>query len=188
MTLMLGSDTQISANPLFPRFWYGMLTFAMALTIPAYELDPCMKLARPGYAALSLTNDLYSWRKEREDAEKAGQDYVFNAVWVVMQERKCPESTAIQICQEEIKRHLSEFQKNIESPETKTLSRDTQAYLQAVRLSHVGNLVWSIYCPRYHQVYVPFTTQKQLFQLIFVKRRRTLGSSDAARRCSITAS
>ncbi|KAF2448982.1 fusicoccadiene synthase [Karstenula rhodostoma CBS 690.94] len=132
-------------------FWYGMLTFAMALTIPTYEFDLCMKLARPGYAAISLTNDLYSWRKEREDAEKAGQDYVFNAVWVVIQERKCTESTAIQICQEEIKRHLSEFEENIESPETKTLSRDTQAYLQAVRLSHVGNLVWSIYCPRYHR-------------------------------------
>ncbi|KAL5397145.1 hypothetical protein PMIN06_003678 [Paraphaeosphaeria minitans] len=132
-------------------FWYGMLTFAMALTIPANELDLCMELARPGYAAISLTNDLYSWRKEREDAEKSGQDYVFNAVWVIMQERKCTESAAVNICQEEIKRYLSEFEDNIESPNTKTLSRDTQTYLHAVRLSHVGNLVWSIYCPRYHR-------------------------------------
>ncbi|KAK7179884.1 hypothetical protein DPSP01_004204 [Paraphaeosphaeria sporulosa] len=148
-------------------FWYGMLTFAMALTIPANELDLCMKLARPGYAAISLTNDLYSWRKEREDADKAGQDYVFNAVWVVMQERKCTESTAIKICQEEIKRHLSEFEENIESPNTKTLSRDAQAYLHAVRLSHVGNLVWSIYCPRYHRgAYVPTTLQRKADELI----------------------
>jgi hypothetical protein len=155
------------ANTAIPRFWYGMLTFAMALTIPAAELDLCMKLARPGYAAISLTNDLYSWRKEREDAEKAGHDYVFNAVWVVMQERKCSEDTAIRICQQEIKRHLGEFEENIESTETKTMSRDTQAYLQAVRLSHVGNLVWSIYCPRYHrEVYVHLASQKQVYQLI----------------------
>ncbi|KAL1606496.1 hypothetical protein SLS60_003901 [Paraconiothyrium brasiliense] len=123
----------------------------MALTIPETELDLCMKLARPGYAAISLTNDLYSWRKEREDAEQAGQDYVFNAVWVVMKERKCSEETAIDVCREEIKRHLSEFEANIDSPETKVLSRDTRAYLEAVRLSHVGNLVWSIYCPRYQR-------------------------------------
>ncbi|KAJ4294097.1 hypothetical protein N0V90_007787 [Kalmusia sp. IMI 367209] len=132
-------------------FWYGMLTFAMALTIPPTELDLCMRLARPGYAAISLTNDLYSWRKEREDAETAGQDYVFNAVWVIMRERKCTEETAISICKEEIKRHFAEFEATLESSETKNLSKDTQTYLQAVRLSHVGNLVWSIYCPRYRR-------------------------------------
>ena len=135
-----------------------MLTFAMALTIPTSELDTCMRLARPGYAAISLTNDLYSWRKEYEDAQKAGQDYVFNAVWVVMQERKCSEETAITICREEIKRHFTEFEKILQDRETKALSKDTQTYLEAVRLSHVGNLVWSIYCPRYQRgVYVfPF--------------------------------
>lgn len=139
----------------------------MALTIPAIELDSCMRLARPGYEAISLTNDLYSWEKEREDAEKAGQDYVFNAVWVVMQERKCTEATAIQICREEIKRHLCEFEQNIESPETKLMSRDTQVYLQAVKFSHVGNLVWSIYCPRYHRgVCVPTTSQSRTDELI----------------------
>jgi hypothetical protein len=158
---------QACANTTIPRFWYGMLTFAMALTIPTAELDRCMKLARPGYAAISLTNDLYSWRKEREDAKKAGQDYVFNAVWVVMRERKCSEDTAVQICRQEIKRHLADFEENIESPETKSMSRDTQAYLQAVRLSHVGNLVWSIYCPRYHRgVYVHVPSQKPAHRLI----------------------
>lgn len=132
-----------------------MLTFAMALTIPSSELDLCMKLARPGYAAISLTNDLYSWRKEYEDAQKAGQDYVFNAVWVIMQERGCSEDLAIHICREEIKRYFSEFDHILQNPETKALSKDTQTYLQAVRLSHVGNLVWSIYCPRYQRgVYV----------------------------------
>lgn len=132
-----------------------MLTFAMALTVPASELDTCMRLARPGYAAISLTNDLYSWRKEYEDAQKAGQDYVFNAVWVVMKERNCSEQTAISICREQIKCHFTEFERTLQDPETKALSKDTRTYLEAVRLSHVGNLVWSIYCPRYQRgVYV----------------------------------
>ncbi|KAL4990612.1 cytochrome P450 [Aspergillus falconensis] len=45
--------------------WFGTLTFAMALSIRDDELELCMKLARPGYAAISLTNALYSWNKER---------------------------------------------------------------------------------------------------------------------------
>jgi hypothetical protein len=32
------------------------------------------------------------------------------------------------------------------------LSRDTVTYLEAVRCSYIGNLVWSIYCPRYNQI------------------------------------
>jgi hypothetical protein len=129
-----------------------MLTFAMALTIPPSELDKCMHLARPGYEAISLTNDLYSWRKERVDAVKAGQDYVFNAIWVVMRERSCTEETAIKICKQEIRRHIAEFCDNVEIARSMGLSSDTIKYLEAVQLSHVGNLVWSIYCPRYHGV------------------------------------
>ncbi|KAF2686310.1 fusicoccadiene synthase [Lentithecium fluviatile CBS 122367] len=133
-------------------FWFGMLTFAMALTIPPSEIEECMRLARPGYEAISLTNDLYSWRKERIDAEKAGQDYVFNAIWVIMKERKCSEQSAIEICKQEIRRHIAEYDDNVERARNKGLSLDTIKYLEAVRLSHVGNLVWSIYCPRYHGV------------------------------------
>jgi len=131
-----------------------MLTFAMALTIPASELDECMRLARPGYEAISLTNDLYSWRKERVDAEKAGQDYVFNAIWVVMKERGCSELMAINICEQEIRRRIAQFDANVKGARHAGFSRDTVAYLEAVKLSHVGNLVWSIYCPRYHGMYV----------------------------------
>jgi hypothetical protein len=42
----------------------------MALTIPEEELDLCFELARPGYAALGLVNDLYSWKKENKAAVK----------------------------------------------------------------------------------------------------------------------
>lgn len=133
-----------------PRFWFGTLTFALALTIPPSELDVCMRLARPGYAAISLTNDLYSWRKERKDAEAAGQDYVFNAIWVIMRERRCSEKEALEVCREEIRKYIAEFDNTVRSAESMGLSKDTRKYLEAVRLSHVGNLVWSIYCPRYH--------------------------------------
>lgn len=133
------------------RIWFGTLTFGMALTIPDEEYDLCMKLARPGYAVLGLTNDLYSWRKEREDAERAGQDYVFNAIWVIMRERSVTEDEAKAICADEIRRYTLEYQQIIDATKNDAgLSKDTRAYLEAVMFSCIGNLVWSIYCPRYH--------------------------------------
>ncbi|KAF2786945.1 terpenoid synthase [Melanomma pulvis-pyrius CBS 109.77] len=130
--------------------WFGTLTFGMALTIPDDELDLCMKLARPGYAAISLTNDLYSWKKEKKAADDSDLDYVFNAIWVIMKERSIEESEAIEVCRQEILKYITEYEYIVEST-TKdlSLSWDVRTYIEAVRQSYIGNLVWSIYCPRY---------------------------------------
>jgi hypothetical protein len=122
----------------------------MALTIPEEELDLCFELARPGYAALGLVNDLYSWNKEKNDAETAGLDNVFNAIWVIMQESSVSEEEAITICRERVGDEMSTFNNHLLNIGVKQLSKDTVAYLEAVRYSYIGNLVWSIYCPRYH--------------------------------------
>ncbi|KAL7929436.1 isoprenoid synthase domain-containing protein [Trichoderma chlorosporum] len=133
--------------------WFGTLTFGMALTIPDEEYDLCMELARPGYAVLGLTNDLYSWEKERQTAEKAGQGYVFNAIWVIMNEQRVSEDEAKAICAEEIRHYATMFRRNVdETKDNMALSRDLRAYIEAVMYSCSGNLVWSIYCPRYNEV------------------------------------
>ncbi|CAO2658411.1 Nn.00g061340.m01.CDS01 [Neocucurbitaria sp. VM-36] len=112
-------------------FWFGMITFAMALTIPPSELDLCMRLARPGYEAISLVNDLYSWRKEREDAELAGQDYVFNAIWVIMHEKNCAEEEAMMTCRQTLVQRIAEFDDAVMKARTMALSNDTVKYLEA---------------------------------------------------------
>lgn len=112
-----------------------------------------MELARPGYAAISLTNDLYSWKKERKAAGGAGINYVYNAIWVILQERSVCEEDAIAVCAAEIRKYIAEYDRIVESAKMAlALSRDTRAYLEAVRHSHVGNLVWSVYCPRYNEL------------------------------------
>ncbi|KAI0145462.1 fusicoccadiene synthase [Xylariaceae sp. FL1272] len=132
--------------------WFGTLTFGMALTIPDHEYDMCMEMARDGYAALGLTNDLYSWEKERHDAKIAGLDYVFNGIWVIMKERSVCEANAKELCRSEIKSYVSTFQKTVaDAKDDDTLSKDLKAYLEAILYSIVGNLVWSIYCPRYRE-------------------------------------
>ncbi|KAI1877693.1 hypothetical protein JX265_003701 [Neoarthrinium moseri] len=130
--------------------WYGTLTFGMALTIPDEEIQLCMELARPAYVALGLVNDLYSWDKERDAATRAGQDYVFNAIWVIMKERNIGEEEAKSVCREEALKAISTYSDTLEERrDDLSLSRDLRAYLEAVLYSYIGNLVWSIYCPRY---------------------------------------
>ncbi|EWG53945.1 hypothetical protein FVEG_12269 [Fusarium verticillioides 7600] len=130
--------------------WFGSLTFGMGLTIPDEEYDLCMSLGRPGYAALGLTNDLYSWDKERKAAEDMGQDYVFNAIWVIMKESAIGEEEAKEVCRREIVQNIDQFRDIVAKTKADlSLSRDLRAYIEAVMWSYIGNLVWSIYCPRY---------------------------------------
>ncbi len=128
------------------------LNLVVALTIPNDEYEMCMEMARSGYAALGLTNDLLSWEKERHDAMEAGLDYVFNAIWVIMKERSASEAEAKKICCSEIKKHVSIFKQTVEETRHNScLSQDLRTYLEAVLYSISGNLVWSIYCPRYRE-------------------------------------
>jgi hypothetical protein len=122
----------------------------MALTIRDEDYKRCNDLARPAYAALGLTNDLYSWEKEKFEANTAGQECVFNGIWFIMKERSVSEDEAKFLCQVEIRRWISEFQQNVcEAKSDPSLPKDVKVYLEALLYSYVGNLAWSIECPRY---------------------------------------
>lgn len=111
----------------------------------------CKKLDRPAWEALALTNDLYSWEKERDDAAKAGETLVVNAIWVLMQEYSISEPEAKDLCRQKIKESVSRAVKIAEETKARTdLSLDLRQYTDAITYSVSGNLVWSIYCPRYH--------------------------------------
>ncbi|KAF2466571.1 terpenoid synthase [Lindgomyces ingoldianus] len=132
--------------------WFGFITFGMALTIPDNEYEKCHTLAKPAYAALGLTNDLFSWNKERDAARRAGQTCVFNAIWVIMREKSVTEAEAKMICRAEIRRWISTYRCIVDNAkEDMSLSKDLRTYLEALLLSYVGNLVWSITCPRYNE-------------------------------------
>ncbi|PCG91803.1 Terpenoid synthase [Penicillium occitanis (nom. inval.)] len=132
-------------------FWFGLITFGMGLTIPEHEMSLCKELDRPAWEALALTNDLYSWEKERDDAAKAGESLVVNAIWVLMQEYSISEPEAKDLCRQKIKESVSRAVKIAEDTKKRTdLSPDLRQYTDAITYSVSGNLVWSIYCPRYH--------------------------------------
>ena len=134
-----------------PRFWFGMVTFGMALTIPEHEMDLCKELVRPAFAAISLTNDLFSWEKERDAAERHCSPHIVNAIWVLMREHSITELEAQELCREKIRENV---EKSVgvcrATMEDFAISLDLRKYVEAIQYSLSGNLVWSIYCPRYH--------------------------------------
>ncbi|KAI9891309.1 MAG: hypothetical protein M1814_002822 [Vezdaea aestivalis] len=133
-------------------FWFGMVTFGMAITIPEDEIDLCRRLMRPAWVTAGLTNDLYSWEKEYEASLKNGQPDVVNAVWVLMGEHNLTIDEAKDLCREKIKESVAEYvqlvKDNKDNPE---LSEDLRRYLEAMLYSLSGNVVWSLRCPRYHE-------------------------------------
>lgn len=128
-----------------------MITFGMGLTIPDHEMSLCKELDRPAWEALALTNDLYSWEKERDDAAKAGESLVVNAIWVLMEEYSLTEPEAKDLCRQRIKESVSRAVKiAADTKKRMDLSLDLRQYTDAITYSVSGNLVWSIYCPRYN--------------------------------------
>lgn len=122
----------------------------MALTIPEEEYDLVSPLVRSGFAAISLTNDLYSWEKERDAAKYAGLEHVVNAIWVIMRERSKTEKEAMTFCRQKIREYVVEFSDVVlETKANLKFSKDLRTYVEAIQYSLSGNLVWSIYCPRY---------------------------------------
>ncbi|KAI1087352.1 fusicoccadiene synthase [Rostrohypoxylon terebratum] len=77
--------------------WFGLLTFEMALTIPDEEYELCSALAKPASVALGLTNDLYSWEKERLAAGNSRDE------------------KAKVICRAEIMKQISEYCRVVDS-------------------------------------------------------------------------
>lgn len=123
----------------------------MALTIPIEELDLCKRLGQPIWAALALTNDIYSWEKERDAAADVGASYVVNAIWVLMREHSITESQAKDLCRQKVKEYVAKAVLIVEDTKNNPdLSRDLRTYIEAILYSISGNLIWSIYCPRYH--------------------------------------
>ena len=133
------------------RFWHALVTFGCGLTIPEKESDICRELMIPTWVAASLTNDLFSFQKEYDDAKKIGQPYVVNAVWVLMQERQIPEEEAKLECRKRIKEEIKKAIKNAELAKEMNVSEDLKRYLHLLLYSLSGNVVWSLQCPRYHK-------------------------------------
>lgn len=114
-------------------------------------MDLCRELMAPAWIAVGLQNDLWSWPKERDAAEKQGRGHVINALWVLMQEHKTDVDGAEQICRRLIKENVAKYLQVVRaSKDNDSLSKDLRKYINAMQYSISGNVVWSLSCPRYN--------------------------------------
>ena len=127
------------------RLWHGLVTFGCAITIPDEEADEVRELLTPALITASLTNDLFSFEKERDDSN------VQNAVLVVMREHGCSEEKAREICKERIRTECANYVRVVKDTRTRTdLSDDTKRYIEVMQYTLSGNVAWSTQCPRYN--------------------------------------
>lgn len=130
---------------LLSRLWHGLVTFGCAITIPEEEDDETRELLTPALITASLTNDLYSFEKEREDTN------VQNAVLVIMREHGCSEEKAREICKERIRVEVAKYVRVVKDTRTRTdLSDDVKRYIEVMQYTLSGNVAWSTQCPRYN--------------------------------------
>ena len=123
----------------------------MALTVPEHETDLCEQLRRPTFYAIILTNDLFSWEKERAEAAKDANTPLVNAIWVLMREHSITEPEAQELCREKIKECVAESVRVFEDTKRDLdISLELRQYVEAQQYALSGNLVWSIHCPRYN--------------------------------------
>ncbi|KAL9022391.1 MAG: hypothetical protein Q9185_000432 [Variospora sp. 1 TL-2023] len=122
--------------------WFGTVTFAIALTIPEEEMEECKQLVQPAFAAISLTNDLFSWEKERDVAKDGGQTHVINAIWVLIRELCISEDEAKVVYRAKIKESITKYLVTLRKTRTNhDLSPDLRTYIEAIQYSLSGNLV-----------------------------------------------
>ncbi|OAA35624.1 geranylgeranyl pyrophosphate synthase [Beauveria brongniartii RCEF 3172] len=134
--------------------WHGLVTFGCALTIPDDEADQVQQLLMPALATASLTNDLFSFEKERDDTN------VQNGVLVVMKEHGCTEEAAREILKERIRAECAKYVGNVKDVSARAdLSLDTKKYIEIIQYTLSGNLAWSTQCLRYHKNIKPNESQ-----------------------------
>ncbi|EME87121.1 uncharacterized protein MYCFIDRAFT_132843 [Pseudocercospora fijiensis CIRAD86] len=132
-------------------FWYGVVTFGMALHIPDHEMEACHRLMEPAWVAVGLANDVFSWPKERDANQKSGRSHIINAVWILMQEKGLSEEQAGQYCRELAAQYVARYVENVQRvKDDESLSADLRTYIEAMQYSISGNVIWSKSCPRYN--------------------------------------
>ncbi|KAM0496501.1 hypothetical protein ACHAP8_007400 [Fusarium lateritium] len=144
------------------EFWHALIIFGCAITIPEHEVELCHQLALPAIMSVTLTNDIWSYGKEAEAAEKSGKpgDFV-NALVVLMREHNCSIEEAERLCRARNKIEVAKcLQVTKETRERTDVSQDLKDYLYHMLFGVSGNAIWSTQCRRY-DMSAPYNERQQ---------------------------
>lgn len=96
---------------------------------------------------LALTNDYFSWRKEKLQST----DRIRNAVPVLMHQYSLSQEVARVLLKGLIVEEEEKAKKLRMKLEEREMSADLKRYVEALELYAGGNFYWSATCPRYNK-------------------------------------
>lgn len=121
------------------------MAFGCEISILDEEEDLAKELLSPVIRHAFLTNDLFSFEKEKHDVNCQ------NAVLVVMREHSCGEEEARDILKKRIRLETKNVLRTVKEVKTRTnISNDVKRYIEIMMYTVSGNVVWSQVCPRYN--------------------------------------
>ena len=99
-----------------------------------------------------LTNDYYSWDREREQSSSQGEGRVFNAVWFIMRQDKVSETVALGTVKNMILKYEAEFQENKDKlyRDNPSLPHNLKVWIEGCGAVVAGNHYWCSHCPRHN--------------------------------------
>ncbi|KAF3080003.1 hypothetical protein TWF706_003037 [Orbilia oligospora] len=133
-------------------FSCSLALFGMAIELSDKETNLLADIVRPCFAALSLTNDYFSFEVEYREFLDTGADTLVNCVWLFMQWEK----QDVEAAKNTVRRRINEFERDFlrrrEELEKCYAEYDPRLlqYLESLFYTIAGNVIWSSTCPRYN--------------------------------------
>ncbi|KAK7702273.1 hypothetical protein SLS64_009851 [Diaporthe eres] len=132
--------------------YYAMLEFALGIVITDDEYEMMAEPITHVERCMLLTNDYWSWPRERKQAETQEAGKVFNIVWFLMKTDSCTEEEAIArvrelVYEEEQKWTAAKDRLYSRFP---SLRPDLVKFLENLHTALAGNDYWSSQCYRHN--------------------------------------
>ncbi|KAL0940030.1 Fusicoccadiene synthase 1 [Colletotrichum truncatum] len=132
--------------------YYAMLEFSLGIVVSDEEYDLMATPIKHVERCMLLTNDYWSWPREREQAKTQEAGKVFNTVWFLMKQEQCSEEDAMAKVAEMV--HAEELRwvnaKNQIYQEHQDLRPDLVRFLESLHTALAGNDFWSSQCYRHN--------------------------------------
>ena len=135
-----------------PRAYYAMLEFALGIIVTDEEYEMMAEPIAHVERCMLLTNDYWSWPRERKQAETQEAGKVFNLIWFLMKTEGCTEQEAKTKVHDMVH---EEEQKWVQSKTTfyeqhPNLRPDLVKFLENLHTALAGNDYWSSQCYRHN--------------------------------------
>ncbi|KAH8846756.1 hypothetical protein MCOR07_007929 [Pyricularia oryzae] len=132
--------------------YYAMLEFSLGISVSDDEYATMAEPITHVERCMLLTNDYWSWPRERDQAEHQESGKVFNVVWFLMRKEQCSEADAMDRVRELI--HAEErawtAAKERLYDQCPKLRPDLVRLLESLETALAGNDYWSSRCYRHH--------------------------------------